>query len=173
MSLYYYLMSSLPDLKSDEKSPITYSEFLSMCETATDKETYETLKNLTLDSTDAPLLKEWAKSYSSFIGELNNERRINLGKTLNKDYESDFYTKKAVTEVLSSKNPLAAEEAILKYEFDLIDSLLGMHIFDEYSLIGYAIKLKLLERKDCFTVEKGKKEFENLFTTVQSRVYNL
>jgi len=35
------------------------------------------------------------------------------------------------------------------------------------------VKLKLLERQNCFVQEKGKKEFKRLFDQVQQRVYSL
>ena len=44
---------------------------------------------------------------------------------------------------------------------------------DDYVLFGYAIKLKLLERLNCFEQTKGKAEFNSLFEGIQQRVYSL
>ena len=68
---------------------------------------------------------------------------------------------------------LEAEQILLDHEFELLDTLVGMHMFDDYVLFGYAVKLKLLERRSCFEKEKGRSEFQNLFRRVQERVYSL
>jgi hypothetical protein len=46
-------------------------------------------------------------------------------------------------------------------------------MFDDHVLFGYAIKLKLLERQNCFEDSKGKAEFKSLFEGIQQRVYSL
>ena len=71
MGSYYYLMASLPELKADGDMPFTYSEFLSCCESNVSDEEFEMLKNLTLSSTQGPLVKEWAEFYRALTGELN------------------------------------------------------------------------------------------------------
>ena len=62
---------------------------------------------------------------------------------------------------------------LLEYEFENLNSLIGLHMFDDYVLFGYAIKLKLLERLSCCEKEKGKAEFDSLFEGIQQRVYSL
>ena len=74
---------------------------------------------------------------------------------------------------LAAKDPLESEQILLDYEFELLDTLVGLHTFDDQELFGYALKLKLLERKSCFEQEKGQAEFEHLFDQVQQRVYSL
>ena len=71
------------------------------------------------------------------------------------------------------EDPLEAEKILLECEFDNLDSLVGLHTFDDVYLFGYAIKLKLLERQSCFVQSKGQKEFKRLFDQVQQRVYSL
>ena len=53
------------------------------------------------------------------------------------------------------------------------DALVGLHMFDDYVLFGYAIKLKLLERLSSFEHDKGKAEFKSLFDGIQQQVYSL
>ena len=81
MAAYYYLISSLPDLKSDGDMPLSYQEFLDMCETQVSESNYKLLKDLTLSSTDGPLIKEWNRVYGSLTKELNYQRSMKLGKT--------------------------------------------------------------------------------------------
>jgi len=105
--------------------------------------------------------------------ELNYQRSMNLGKSYSSVYDKDGQIAQVVAAALSAKNPLEAEKVLLEYEFENLDSLVGLHMFDDYVLFGYAIKLKLLERQSCFEQDKGKAEFKSLFDGIQQRVYSL
>ena len=96
-----------------------------------------------------------------------------LGKPYPAGFDKDGMNAQVVSAVLAAKNPLESEQILLAYEFELLDQLVGLHMFDDYVLFGYAVKLKLLERKSCFEKEKGKEEFKTLFDEVQKRVYSL
>ena len=173
MGSYYYLMSSLPELKADGDMPITYSEFLSCCDSNVSDGDYEILKGLTLSSSKGPLVEEWARFYGMLTGELSYQRSQNLGRSYPSAYEKDGSVTQVVASALSARNPLEAERLLLEYEFENLDLLVGPHMFDDYALFGYAVKLKLLERLSCFKKEKGKAEFESLFDGIQQRVYGL
>ncbi len=173
MASYYYLIASLPELRTDGDMPITYDEFLSYCQSNVSDEDYEILKNLTLDSTDGPLVKEWAEFYGMLTKELNYQRSLNLGKSYSAAYDKDGIISQVVSSALAAKNPLDAERILLEYEFDNLDSLVGLHMFDDHVLYGYAIKLKLLERLTSFEQDKGKAEFQTLFEGIQQQVYSL
>ena len=153
--------------------PFSYEEFLGMCQSNVSESKYEFLSNLTLSSDEGPLLKDWAVFYNNLMSELNAQRSANLGRAYLKSYDKDSVLSQVVGTVLAAKNPLEAEKILLDYEFENLDSLVGLHTFDDVYLFGYAVKLKLLERQNCFVQEKGKKEFKRLFDQVQQRVYQL
>ena len=173
MASYYYLISSLPDLRTDGDMPMTYDEFLDMCQTNVSESKYELLKNLTLSSEEGPLLKEWSAFYKNLMGELNYQRSVSLGRPYLTSYDKDSVIAQVAGAAMAAKNPLEAEKILLECEFDNLDSLVGLHTFDDRYLFGYAIKLKLLERQSCFVQSKGQKEFKRLFDQVQQRVYSL
>ena len=173
MASYYYLISSLPDLRSDGEMPMSYQEFLGMCQSNVSDSKFQILKDLTLDSTEGPVVKDWAVAYGSLTKELNYQRSMNLGKAYTTQYDKDSMTAQVAAAALAAKNPLEAEQILLDYEFEMLDSLVGLHIFDDHVLFGYAIKLKLLERQTCFEQKKGQAEFKRLFDQVQQRVYSL
>ncbi|MCR4672614.1 MAG: DUF2764 family protein [Lachnospiraceae bacterium] len=173
MASYYYLISSLPTLTSDGEMPMTYEEFLVCCQGNVSGETYKQLESLTLSSTEGPLVKEWASTYGTLIKELNSQRSMALGKQYPSGFDKDATNTQKVAAALAAKNPLEAEQLLLDYEFELLDTLVGMHLFDDYVLFGYAIKLKLLERRSCFEKEKGQAEFKHLFDQAQKSVYSL
>ena len=173
MASYYYLIASLPELRADGDMPITYSEFLSCCQSNVSDSFYQILENLSLSSTEGPLVKEWANFYGMLTKELNYQRSMNLGRSYSSAYDKDGLIAQVVAQALAAKNPLEAEKVLLEYEFENLDSLIGLHMFDDYVLFGYAIKLKLLERQNCFEQEKGQAEFKSLFDGIQQRVYSL
>ena len=173
MASYHYLVASLPELRADGDMPITYDEFLNLCQSNVSDSTYELLENLTLNSTEGPLVDEWAKFYGMLTKELNYQRSMNLGKSYSSAYDKDGIIAQVAASALSAKNPLEAERVLLEYEFDNLDSLVGLHMFDDHVLFGYAIKLKLLERLTSFEQDKGKAEFQSLFDGIQEQVYSL
>ena len=173
MASYYYLISSLPDLRTDGDMPMTYDEFLDMCQSNVSESKYELLKNLTLSSEEGPLLKEWSAFYKNLMGELNYQRSVSLGRPYLTSYDKDSVIAQVAGAAMAAKNPMEAEKILLECEFDNLDSLVGLHTFDDRYLFGYAIKLKLLERQSCFVQSKGQKEFKRLFDQVQQRVYSL
>ena len=173
MASYYYLVSSLPTLTADGEMPITYDTFLNYCQGNVSESKYEILKNLTVSSKEGPLIEEWAEFYGTLKKELNYQRSMKLGKPYSSAFDKEPASAVVAAAAIAARNPLEAEKILLDYEFEYLDSLIGLHTFDDYVLFGYAMKLKLLERLSCFEHDKGQKEFENLFTQVQQRVFNL
>ena len=173
MASYHYLVASLPELRADGDMPLTYEEFLNLCQSNVSDETYERLANLTLNSTEGPLVKEWSDFYGMLTKELNYQRSMNLGKSYSSAYDKDGIIAQVASSALADKNPLEAERILLEYEFENLDSLVGLHMFDDHVLYGYALKLKLLERLTTFEQDKGKAEFQTLFDGIQQQVYSL
>ncbi len=173
MASYYYLIASLPELRAEGEMPISYEEFLTLCSSNVSETDYAILKDLTLQSEEGPLVKEWAEFYGLLRRELNHQRNLNLGRNDTAVYEKDGLIGQVVSQALSAKNPLEAERILLEYEFENLDNLVGLHMFDDYVLFGYAIKLRLLERLTSFEQEKGKAEFQSLFEGIQKSVYSL
>jgi hypothetical protein len=173
MASYYYLIASLPELRADGDMPLTYSEFLSCCQSNVSESVYQLLKDLTISSTEGPLVSEWSRFYGMLTKELNYQRSMKLGKPYSSAFDKEPTAASVASAAIAAKNPLEAEKILLDYEFDYLDTLVGLHTFDDYVLFGYAIKLKLLERVSCFEHDKGKEEFTHLFQTVQQRVLSL
>lgn len=170
---YYYLISSLPMLKSNGDMPISYGEFLEMCRSALSDSKYELLENLTLDSSEGPLVSEWAKFYGVLREELTFQRNARLGRRAQSPSIKDESAAKVISMAMNHQNPLAAEEMLLALQFQKLDELIGIHYFDDYALFGYALKLKLLERKKSFNHKKGKAELENIIKKLEQEITNM
>jgi len=170
---YYYLISSLPSLRTDAPMPMTYEAFLAQSKASVNADVYGTLEKLTLSSDKGPLLRQWGTWYRAMQRELNRRRREKLGKPFDKTVEADRTTLGMIDRVMAAPDPLAAEKIMLDAQFEYLDSLVAMHYFDDYVLYGYAVKLKLLERRDVFEKEKGSAEFERLFDGVKQQIMSI
>ena len=173
MASYYYLISSLPMLTPDGGMPFPYREFLKQCQSNVSEETYKLLEELDLSSSSGPLLDEWGPFYTALTKELAAQRSARLGKPYSAVWNKDPISASVVTAAMNAKDPLTAEKMLLDYEFSALDSMVGLHIFDDHVLIGYALKLKLLERINSFEKEKGKKEFNDILVSLQEQVTSL
>ena len=80
MASYYYLISSLPMLRTQGEPPMDYAAFLAMCRSAVSAGVYRTLEELTVDSDKGPLLSEWAGFYKALCRELTYQRNVKLGR---------------------------------------------------------------------------------------------
>lgn len=170
MASYFYLMSSLPLLSSEGVMPFSYEEFLKSCENTVSAKTFSLLSGLTLDSENGPLIKEWADYYGEFSREMSYQRKKRLGIPADVPYPRMEKTVKAVSAALNDDDPLNAEKQLLSEHFSKLDELIGTHTFDDQALFGYALKLKLLQRKTVFDHDEGKRESERIFDILYKKI---
>ena len=173
MASYYYLISSLPTLSPNSPMPFSYDTFLEMCSTSVSDSTYKLLADLKLTSSEGPLVEEWHSFYSVLLSELTQLRSAKLGRTYKSDADRDQASATLAASAMNAADPLAAEKMLLAYEMDQLDQLVGLHYFDDYTLFGYALKLRLLERFGSFEHERGKEEFSDILGSLQKQVTNL
>lgn len=169
MASYYYLLSSLPMLRAEGELPFPYSEFLNRCSSAVGGAKFAMLEELTLSSRKGPLVEEWSKFYSAIERGLICYRNQRLGKQPQGGLR-DEWAARAIAAAVGGKNPLEAERALLAMEFAKLDELIGTHYFDDHALFGYALKLKLLERKSVFEQTKGRNELDRILASLQKQI---
>lgn len=173
MASYYYLIASLPMLRPNEEPPLDYPSFLALCKTAVSAGVYAQLEQLSVQSGTGALLREWAQFYRGYTDELNYQRRVRLGQPASLPASRDPGVSAAVSAALDAKHPLEAEQILLRLQFDRLDSMIGLHNFDEYALYGYAMKLKLLQRQRTFRYDAGKAAFQGLLDTIQQQIFSI
>ena len=173
MSSYYYLMSSLPLLMADGEMPFSYDTFLQMCSGNVSKARYQMLESLTVASSEGPMVSEWAKFYGILNKELIYQRNQRLGRPCQAPSDRDSDAVRIITAVMNEKSPLEAEKMLLALQFQKLDELVNMHYFDDCALVGYAMKLKLLERKTVFHQQQGKAELGRIVDELQQQIMNI
>ena len=173
MASYYYLISSLPMLKTQGEPPMDYAAFLAMCKTAVSGGVYQTLETLTVESDKGPLLSEWAVFYKALSRELTYQRSVKLGRPCPIPADRDAAIVQTVAAAVNAENPLEGERLLLELEFRRLDDMAGLHNFDDHALYGYAMKLRLLERQQGFRYETGKRAFDGLMANIRQQVASL
>ena len=156
MASYYYLISSLPMLKTQGEPPMDYAAFLAMCKSAVSSGVYQTLEELTAASDKGPLLSEWAGFYKALCRELTYQRNVKLGRPCAIPSDRDAGIVQTVTAAVNAENPLEGERLLL-----------------DHALFGYAMKLQLLERQRTFRYEAGKRAFDELMAGIRQQVSSL
>lgn len=173
MASYYYLMASLPMLRTDGEPPMDYGTFLEMCRGNVADGIFATLEDLTIESDRGSLLREWADFYGVLREELIYQRRVKLSRSAKIPGNRDAAVTAAVTTAVNSDNPLVAEKILLQLEFEKLDEMVGYHNFDERALYGYAMKLQLLERQRTFDRKTGEEEFQTLLDDLRQQVFSM
>ena len=173
MASYYYLISSLPMLKTQGEAPMDYAAFLAMCQTAVGSGVYQTLETLTVDADKGPLLSQWASFYQALRRELTYQRCVKLGRPCPVPSDREAAITQAVTAAVNADDPLEGERILLELQFRRLDDMIGLHNFDEHALYGYAMKLRLLERRQGFRYEAGKRAFDGLMDHIRQQVVSL
>ena len=153
--------------------PLSYDEFLGMCRDSLSDSKYKMLEELTLGSENGTLVSEWSKIYGALHEELTYQRNLRLGRKATPPSVRQDNISKLVTSAMNNKNPLVAEEMLLAFQFEKLDELVGIHYFDDHALIGYALKLRLLERKKSFETEKGKAEFGRIVEKLEDEIMSM
>ena len=170
MASYYYLISSLPLLRSQGEPPMDYAAFLAMCKTAVGNGVYHTLETLTTDADKGPLLSEWGAFYRLLSDELAYQRNVKLGRPCAAPSQRDAAIVRTVTEAVNAENPLMGEQLLLDLEFRRLDDMVGLHNFDDHALYGYAMKLRLLERQRRFRHDDGRRAFDGLMDNIRQQI---
>ena len=160
-------------LKADGEMPISYGQFLDLCRGNVSDYKFDILQNLSVTSAEGSLISKWAEFYGTFKEELTFQRNQRLGIKTQVPNQRDESITKVILSAMNNKNPLNAEEQLLSLEFHKLDELVGTHYFDDYALLGYALKLKLLERKKIFNKENGKKEFNRIIDKLEEQIMSM
>ncbi len=154
--------------------PITLELFLTQAEKHLNKRDWETLSGVLEGKKQTHSL---AKNYQRFVTELNHslakERQKRLGFTRDETLQSEVHSHEIehlASELLALTNPLEAELKLLTLQWKKVDELVGMKVFEFEALVGYALKLLILQRVTTFTQEVGQATFETLLGTLRSEI---
>jgi len=166
MSYYTYLISSLPMLNFAAKTPFSLEVFFAKCKGLIADTNLEILRNACskdidfLNMTAKGRLKEWVNFEVALRNELARIRargkKIDPAKFIRlPDYPQFQISRVALAAQRHSAYVLEAEKILDQERWDFLEQLSFGHYFDFDFLLIYALKLKILERRD--QIEKADK----------------
>ena len=172
MGSYYYFAASLPLLQFSRQAPFTMEKFYADAQQAISKRDYALITE-----PEAHPLEQALNAYQDEImRHLAHERAQRVPfetegvVPTSIDSLSAAHTARAM---LEAKDPLEAEIILLYALWQRVDELVGTHMFNEIFLLGYRVKLQIMQRKDLFTLELGSAQFERLFMLLQQKMQSI
>ncbi len=173
----YYLIAQLPSLDALGESaplPITEERFYELCNRFLSKKALKSLSKLTL----IPNIDE-EKSGSSFIDTWNEGERLlrlalckvragNMKKSFETDKTFSPALMQAVRTATEYEDPLGAEQFLNNYRLQFLEEICPSDAFSEDAVFYYGLKLKLLSRIKCFDIEKGREQYEKIYSSIMS-----
>ncbi len=174
MASYYYLVSTLPSLRWEDKCPFSCDEFLVMCKGNITKSEYNIIEEtFSGKPTSSKYVKEWQAFQTMVKKEMADQRskKLNIaGDKYKNSGDKEYRIVESVRNALSAPNALEGELIIMQLYWKYLDDKSAGHVFDLEGLLGFSIKLQLLERKSIFDRAEGNKEFTSLLSNLQSNI---
>ncbi len=174
---YYYYASTLPLLRFDGTPPFSTATFMATAKGQVSGRDYHLLETALANRTSShPFIRAWQHHRACLEGELASQRSKRKG------YKSELYphsgdTEQLITETVRQAllldDPLKAELLLLELSWKQLDEQVGLDVFNIEALLGFALKLQLLERKSRFDRVSGNSEFERMFTNLQIEIAKL
>lgn len=166
---YYYLISSLPQLKIGEKAPFSSEQFLGQCQGYLTEEELSHLSEIS----EIPSLKPCNMAEKSWVAWETYLRNILLEhRAIAKKVDSENWLKetidvfpgdrKQIEELLSNANPAIREKGLDSLRWKQLDNCGVRHPFDLSALIIYRIKLLIVEKWEKCNQKNGLKYLDQL-----------
>lgn len=172
MSEYYYFAASLPMLRMDRNAPMSYASFMAQAEEHLSAKDYRDLKLAVFspaeEKASLPVVRDWQNFTLRLQRAVNKARAERLGFSgwsASNDKEMDEKAREIV-----SMNPLEGERAMLSLSFDFLSSRESGSPFSSSQLMIYALKLQILERSSAFDKDKGRAEFDKLYSDIEGKI---
>lgn len=166
MTQYYYLVASLPMLFFDAAPPLRSADFLESCRQQAPAD-HAQLARISLDALacmggDPAAWREYAAWETALRDELAVQRAQRLGLDPAPFLRPGPFVAglaAIVKEALAAGTPLAIETALDRRRWSRLDELEAGTQFGVERLVVYRLKLLLLERRERFQPEAGRKSF--------------
>jgi len=179
---YYYVLATLPHLRMGDTAPVGSDAVRALCRdwlpaadlcalAAVLDESDESDTSDRSDKLDGPVA-----AWRAFDTALRNalvtaraaRRGLEAAPYLRAADPLDAYTRALVQECVKLDDPLKAELALDQARWAFLDNLCAAHAFDFTVLLGYLLKLRLLERWQALNAEAGAAFLDVMLTGVST-----
>ena len=173
---YYYLISQLPNISSQESKsalPLNTVSFKELACRFISEEEKQIVNSLSLvpskelESTGSVFLDTWYEKERNLRFALSQMRAQIMKKDsipLPAGITADIIS--AARTAVGMDSPLSAEQFLYDYRLRLLDDLRPMDNFSIDAVYAYGLKLMLVERMRKFEVENGKTSYHKIYDTI-------
>jgi hypothetical protein len=174
LSQHYYIVASLPLLAYEMEKSYPVEVFLALCREQLSEREYSVLCEADREwqpgaKAATAVLADWWRFDRSLRNELAKLRAARKGEEADKHLQGEtelFAAQEIARNAYSQESPLQAEEILNRAGWSYLDELELGHYFDFEKLVIYYLRLQILERKQAFTPEKGKENFQSIYQSV-------
>ncbi|UCF99024.1 MAG: DUF2764 family protein [Spirochaetaceae bacterium] len=178
MAQYYYLVASLPLLFYETERIPSRDEFLNTCRQHLSLKDYRLLASAStsvLEPTtpSCRILERWRQWEIALRNELvrlRAKKRGDEAEAYIKDSPGIIEAEVIAREAFAQESPLQAEDTLNRARWEYLDDLEVGHYFDIETILIYALRLQVLERKVLFDPERGRDMFEKIYAEITSPV---
>jgi hypothetical protein len=174
---YYYLVSSLPALRTDKKPPFTELEFLQLCRrqlSQKDMALLESVHEGQPNTGDNKTLQRWEE----FAQAMNTELAYHRAER-KQVHDRDRYkrvgfcpanVRETIKKAVTADSPLDAEQMLLQAQLSFLDELSVNHYFDLTAILVYYLTLRMIIRSSYFDYDLGDQEFKHLLSNIKTSI---
>lgn len=175
--LYYYLISSLPELKMDEPPVMSLEQFTFRCQGILDESGMRDLnKVLAGDTTDihSPQAAQWLAADTQLRNAVARMRAAHLNIDsigFIKDHAgARMVVESAVRDAYARANPLDRELVLDKCRWFILEELAFADRFGLGAVIAYGARLQIVERWCAYDATAGREGFDKfVFDNIEAQ----
>ena len=151
MSNMVYLICSLPSLTFGQSPPISIEEFHHDAKNQLSSKQYKKLEGVDLQKQNNQDAVENLKGVKSMLDDLHEDiAEIRLSKEQGKSPNLNRLPKSIL-----GMNPLDREKAIMKWQWEELESIASGQTFTFKQVLVYKLKLQILTRLKSFNTKRG------------------
>ena len=166
---YYYLVASLPVLKSDGNVRMTSKIFLELCTEHVRFHDLEIIKRAIIDDFADAIPSTVFEKWQAWDRDIRNQlvllrsQRLELDSALFLRGDKDsIIISPDVRKIFEASSPIAAENLLYTLRWRFLSQLEIGHYFDCNTLIIYYLKIQLIEKRQRLTQENGERQLQEL-----------
>ena len=172
----YYLISQLPSLDGINENtplPITEARFQELCSRFLGKKVLSEMEDLTLipsvepEKSGTALAERWndgERNLRLALGKVRADKMHKSFELQNKNLSAELL--KVASAAVEIENPLEAENFLLRYRLNFLETLRPMDAFSTDYVFYYALKLKLILRIRQFDTRLGESTYKHIYNSI-------
>jgi len=175
LAKYYFTLASLPELQLFVPAPISVEQFFDRCAAEVKERDMHYLRKTAEGdwSFKHPVTDAWNQYMDDLKHELAYQRSERQGRKQERTRLTNRDIQDAARHILHQKHPLESEREYIRFQWELLDRLESGYFFDSRRLILYLMKLLIALRYAQFDTKEGENQFEEVFSSVRSRIESL